>query len=127
MTKKQIIVNWVLKSEKDIHTAKDLFKWKHYDWSLFVWHLILEKILKAKIVQLGKTIIFSHDLTRLAKQAEISLTSETVAQLNEVTTFNIEARYDDYKLSFYKKATKSYAQKWSKICENFYNLVKKTI
>jgi len=78
-------------------------------------------------MQSVKTIIFTHDLIRLAKQAEIVLTDKIITQLNEVTTFNIEARYDDYKLSFYKKATKSYAQKWSKICENFYNFVKKTI
>ena len=28
--------------------------------------------------------------------------------------FNIEARYDDYKFSFRKKATLSYAEKWIK-------------
>lgn len=127
MTQKQIISHLISKSGNDIQTAKDLLRLKHYDWSLFIWHLALEKVLKAKIAALGKTIIYTHDLTRLAKQSEIMLTDETISQLNEITTFNIEARYDDYKLSFYKKVTKDYARKWSKICEHFYNLVKKTI
>lgn len=127
MTKKQIIENWVLKLDQDIQTAKDLFKGKHYDWSLFIWHLVIEKILKAKIVQLGKTVIFTHDLTRLAKETEISLNTESIRQLNEITTFNIEARYDDYKLSFYKKSTKEYTQKWSNICEKFYNSIRETL
>lgn len=78
MTKKQIIENWVLKLDQDIQTAKDLLKGKHYDWSLFIWHLVIEKILKAKIVQLGKTVIFTHDLTRLAKEIEISLNTESI-------------------------------------------------
>ena len=124
MTKKQIISNWLLKSGKDTQTAKDLFKLKHYEWSLFIWHLAVEKILKAKLVSLDKPIVFTHDLTRLAKEAGIPLNKEFIGRLNEITTFNIEARYDDYKLSFYKKATKDYAQKWRKICEEIYNFIK---
>lgn len=107
MTKKQIIRSLLLKAEKDIKTAKDLFKLGHYDWSLFIWHLSLEKILKAKIASLDKEIIYTHDLVRLAKKAEIPLNQKLIAQLNEITTFNIEARYDDYKLSFYKKLIKN--------------------
>jgi HEPN domain-containing protein len=127
MTKKHIIKNWVLKSQKDTQTAKDLFRLKHYDWSLFIWHLAVEKVLKAKIVSLGKPVIYTHDLARLAKEAEISLNKKLVSQLNEITTFNIEARYDDYKLSFYKKATEQYAKNWAKICENIFNFVKRTL
>lgn len=118
---------YLIKSVKDIQTAKDLFKLKHYDWSLFIWHLALEKILKAKIVSLDKQVIFTHDLTRLAKEAEIPLNKELREQLNEITTFNLEARYDDYKLSFYRKATKQYTQNWARICEKIFHLVKKDL
>ncbi len=34
---------------------------------------------------------------------------------NEITTFNISARYDDYKFKFYKKATREFTDKWLKI------------
>ena len=125
MEKKQIIRNWIIKAGKDIQTAMDLFKTKHYDWSLFVWHLAIEKTFKAKIVSSGKEIIYTHDLVRLAKLAEFPLNTELINQLNEITTFNIEVRYDDYKLSFYKKADLNYAEKWSRICKKIYNLAKK--
>ena len=127
MIRKQIINSLVFKSEKDAQTAKDIYQQNHYDWSLFIWHLAIEKILKAKIATLNKEIIFTHDLVRLAKKAEIPLDQTLIAQLNEITTFNIEARYDDYKLSFYKKADKKYAGKWSKICEETYLLIKNSL
>jgi len=114
VSKKQIINSLLLKAKKDVKTAKDLFRLKHYDWSLFVWHLAIEKILKAKIVSLNQKIIYTHDLVRLAKLAKIPLDQELIFQLNEITTFNIEARYDDYKLSFYKKADLEYTKKMDK-------------
>ena len=36
MNKEEIIRNWIQKTEKDIETAKDLLKLKHFDWSLFI-------------------------------------------------------------------------------------------
>ncbi|GHV34392.1 hypothetical protein FACS1894178_1800 [Bacteroidia bacterium] len=32
--------------------------------------------------------------------------------LDEITGFNINARYDNYKQDFYKRCTKDYADKW---------------
>jgi len=73
-----------------------------------------------------RKIFHTHDLVRLAKLAKIPLDQKLISQLNEITTFNIEARYDDYKLSFYKKANLEYAKKWIKICQQIYDFVKKT-
>ncbi len=127
MTKKTVIKNWLFKAKKDVETAKDLFKLGHYDWSLLIWHLAIEKALKAKILSLGKEIIFTHDLRRLAKKTGIDFTPQQLEQLDEITTFNLEARYDDYKLSFYKKANREYTKKWAEICENLYNFIIRTI
>lgn len=128
MKKEEIIKSFVIKSGKDLRTARDLFKLKHYDWSLFIWHLAIEKILKAKILSLEKEIIYTHDLVRLAKLTETPLISKKlISQLNEITTFNLEARYDDYKLSFYKKANKEYTNYWIKICEKIYSFFKKNL
>ena len=125
MEQKQIIRNWILKAKKDIQTAKDLFRLGHYNWCLFIWHLALEKVLKAKLIAGDLPVMYTHDLTRLARKANIALSDKQIRELNEITTFNIEARYDDYKLSFYQKATKKYATLWTKICEAFYQLFKK--
>lgn len=120
MSVEQMIKNILLKAKKDIKTAGDLFQLKHYDWSLFIWHLAIEKVFKAKILTLKKQIRFIHDLTHLAKEAGISLDEKLIYELNEITSFNLEARYDDYKLSFYNKATKEYTQKWITICKRIY-------
>lgn len=127
MENKQIIQNRLLKAEKDVETAQDLFRLRHYDWSLFIWHLAIEKILKALLVIKNIPILFTHDLARLAKAAHITLTDLQITQLNEITTFNIKARYDDYKLSFYNKTTKEYTEKWIKICEGLYIYFKKDL
>lgn len=127
MSNKQMIKNWLHKAKKDVETAKDLYKSKHYDWCLFIWHLAIEKALKAKIASLEKEYLFTHKLINLAKLAEYPINKEALEQLREITSFNIEARYDDYKLSFYKKATQEYASKWIKICDSFFKLIIKSI
>ncbi|PIQ69852.1 DNA-binding protein, partial [Candidatus Shapirobacteria bacterium CG11_big_fil_rev_8_21_14_0_20_40_12] len=53
----------------------------------------------------------------MASEAGIELTEEQKQDFKEITSYNIEARYDDIKLSFYKKATKEYALKWAKKCK----------
>lgn len=104
-----------------------MFDSGHYDWSLFIWHLVLEKIVKAKIAKLGKKVLWTHNLTLLCEKAEIKLNEAEFAELSEIKTFNIEARYDNYKFDFYKKATKYYTEKWIQICEQFYKKVKKDL
>lgn len=124
MSKKEAIQSLIFKAEQDIKAATDLFNSKHYDWSLFIRHLAIEKILKALIISLGKEIVYTHDLTQLAKFANITIDKSLISQLNEITTFNLGARYDDYKLSFYRKATKEYTLRWSKICNKIYEFIK---
>lgn len=127
MNKKEAITYWITQSERDIKTASDLFTTAHYDWSLFMWHLAIERILKAVIVTHDKSPLYIHDLSRLAKEAEVALTPELIAQLNEITSYNIEARYDNIKFAFYKKATEEYATKWTTICEEIYKQIKKNV
>jgi HEPN domain-containing protein len=127
MEKKDAIGYWVAQSGRDIATATDLFVTNHYDWSLFMWHLAIEKILKACIISQDKQPLYIHDLYRLAQEAHIELTPELIAELNEITTFNIEARYDNIKLAFYKKATKEYTTKWISICQAIYQQIEEKI
>jgi len=122
-----MIKNWLLKAENDIATANDLYKSKHYDWCLFIWHLAIEKALKAKISSLKKEYLYTHKLVKLAELAEFPINKKVLEQLREITSYNIEARYDDYKLSFYKKATKEYTSKWVIICEDIFKIIIKTI
>ena len=58
-------------------------------------------------------------MVRLAKLAKISLTEKEIELLAEITTFNVEARYDIYKRRLYKKADRKYTEKFIKVAEDF--------
>jgi len=92
---------------------ESLFKSKRYHFSLFVGHLVLEKILKAHVVKnTKKEAFYSHDLVRLHSLTGISLDEKEVELLNMVNEFNIRARYPEYKREFYKRCTKKYAKEY---------------
>jgi HEPN domain-containing protein len=111
---------WHKGARKDKKAALVMYRSKHYDWCLFMWHLVLEKILKAKIASLNKPNPFIHNLTNLTKIAGIVISKEEFDQLSEISSFNLNARYSEYKYNFYKKCTKTYADKWIKICSNYF-------
>jgi HEPN domain-containing protein len=82
-----------------------------YADALFFIHLSLEAELKRVVVEKsGEQAPRIHDLPRLAYLAGLEPDEAQRQQLETITTFNMRARYDDYKLSLYKKATKEYTQ-----------------
>ena len=92
---------------------EDLFEKGDYTWALFVGHLVIEKLLKASYVQrIDITPPFIHDLVRLAEKAGISLTEERKDLLDTISTFNLSARYEDYRREFYRKCTRTFTEKW---------------
>lgn len=98
--------------ERDWKTMQHLIKSKDYSWALFLGHLVIEKLLKALIVkQTAGHPPYTHSLTSLAKSIELS--PEQISWLEEITTFNLNARYDDVKDEFYRKSTKQFAMDWS--------------
>jgi len=121
MTQEAAVQFWLTSASQNYDVAKSNFDSKHYDWALFFWHLVIEKALKAIISQAGETPMPSHNLLKLAKQAKLELPNKYEEYLKEITGFNLEARYDDYKFSFYKKATKDFTATWITICEEIYH------
>lgn len=82
----------------------NLFDSKDYHWSLFMGHLVIEKLLKAVYVKnVGINPPRIHDLLRLADLTLIHTTEMQKDDLDQITTFNLSARYPDYKHSFYNK------------------------
>jgi len=124
MTREQIIEALVTKAESDAQTARELFITKHYDWALFIWHLAIEKVIKAILLQERKEIEYTHKLLALAGKTSVEISKLQEDHLREITTYNIEARYDDYKLSFYHKADEKYTNSWNATCEEIYHFFK---
>jgi len=123
---KKLIEHWSTTSERSHKIADFLYKNKRYSESLFFCHLMIEKILKALFVQKNKTHApFIHELDVLAQRTKLNLNSEQMKNLKIITTFNIAARYDDIKNSFYKKCTKEYTDEYFNISKKIYLWLKK--
>lgn len=109
----KLIKHWVESSDKDFKTMLDLFKTNNYSWSLFIGHLVVEKLLKALYVKKRDAYPpLIHDLRRLCEKAEIELTEDQVIILDSITRFNINARYDDYKQSFFSLCDERFTIEW---------------
>jgi HEPN domain-containing protein len=109
----KLIKYWIETSDDDFETMMAMYETKRFSWSLFVGHLMIEKLLKAYYVKSKQDFPpFIHNLLRLAELAEIGMTEEQKVFFVTATAFNINARYDDYKLSFQKMCTLEYTTKW---------------
>ena|SRR3989338_2915578 len=119
---------WTKNSREKGKTARSLLRSKRYADALFYCHLALEAQLKAVVVlKIREFPPLTHNLLHLAYLAGLELSSRQIEELKEITTFNIKTRYDDYKFSFYKKATKRYAQEYYNITQNLHLWIKKNI
>ncbi|PKL35977.1 MAG: DNA-binding protein [Spirochaetae bacterium HGW-Spirochaetae-1] len=111
MDKKELINYWKETSDRDYGTMRNLYKSGDYHWSLFMGHLVIEKLLKALYVKNndeGAIPPRTHDLAFLAERSGVTTSEEMKDALDIVTTFNINARYPDYRQDFYRKCSKDY-------------------
>jgi HEPN domain-containing protein len=111
--KDKLIKYWIDSSDDDFSTMLTLYETKRYNWALFLGHLIIEKLFKAYYVKInGDYPPYIHNLLRLAENSKLELLDEQKYILATITAFNINARYDDYKMSFQKKCTEEFATEW---------------
>ena len=129
MTQQEVVLFWRQSSDKDWDFAMELYAGgKRYDYALFFVHLSLEKLLKAiHYHRKDSHPLAIHDLAELAKKAGLEIDQEFEKRLKEITTFNIAARYDSYKLSFYNKANKQYTDTWIDIAKEVRKVCLKTL
>lgn len=104
-----ILAYWKESADQDFTTMEHLLETKDYSWSLFMGHLVLEKLLKAVYVKRNqKHALFTHDLLRLSDRLALDLTEEQIDWLDEISTYNLNARYDNYKQDFRNICTKEF-------------------
>jgi HEPN domain-containing protein len=108
---------WLESADNDLDTAEKLFKVEKYDWCLFLGHLVLEKVLKAHYVKDNENQMPPriHNLAKLSEKTSIKLTQEQKSFLDEVTDFNLEVRYPEFKKEFQKKCTREFCER--KFCK----------
>lgn len=118
---KELVEYWITVSKKDLKDMKSLYKGKRYSGCLLFSHMVLEKILKALVVQATQNYAPKiHNLLRLAELSKRELSDKEWEILAEADTFNMEARYPDEKLKFYKKCTKTYTDRFYKPIVNLH-------
>jgi len=111
ITKKDKVKYWLKTANQDWKVANHLFEKKDYSYALFFGHLTIEKILKAIFTdKKDKTPPLSHNLVYLSEKADLEMNDENLELLEEVSDFNLEARYPDDKFSFYKKSTSEFTE-----------------
>lgn len=126
MTINNYLKFWLESSENDISVANDLYKLKKYNYCLFFCHLAIEKLLKGLVYKhIHDHAQPIHNLSKLAKQAELELDIDKIKILKEITSWNIEARYDNYKREFYKKANFTFTSQWFKKSKEIFLWLKK--
>lgn len=118
---KKLVNYWRETAEHDYETMNGLFHIKRYDAGLFFGHIVLEKMLKAFVAHsTGDHAPFTHNLARLAELSGIEISEKEMEFLRDVNVFNMEARYPEEKLQFYRRCTQEYAEEYREKIESFY-------
>ena len=121
---------WIESSDRDYESMKKNYETKQYTWSLFIGHLTIEKLLKALYAKVNKNNPYPpkiHNLVILAKRCNIELDDRKTTILMTCNSFNISARYEDYKNEFYKKCTEKYTSEQIKNIEEVRTWLKKML
>ncbi len=109
----KIVDLWIAGSDDDFETMIAMLDAKRFSWSLFLGHLVIEKLLKAYFVKINEDYPpYVHNLLKLAIDSKIEITDDLKYKLTTISAFNLNARYDDYKRSFQSKCTPEFTFGW---------------
>jgi len=112
---------WITEAKEALQVADNLMDKADYSYALFFGHLAIEKLIKALYVVKQKDHAPPvHNLLSLAKLTGISVPEDKVDALIEISAFNIEARYPDFKRTFRKKCNAEYAENKIKVIKEIF-------
>ena len=113
---------WTKGAEDDLLTAELLIREKRILHGLFFCHLVIEKAVKAHVVQKsGEIAPRSHNLIYLSEKTDLKFDNETEIFLGILMKYQLQGRYPDYnpilpdyiKVNEYLEKTKTLLQ-WLK-------------
>ncbi len=102
---------WIKSSDRDYESMQKNYETEQYTWALFIGHLVIEKLLKAIYAKINKDNPYPpkiHNLNILAERCNLEVDERKTKILMTCNSFNISARYEDYKNEFYERCTKEY-------------------
>ena len=88
------VQNWLDSARYDLETAGHLFRAGRYIYTVFMCHLALEKVLKAKVEEItGEEPPKTHDLEYLVELAGLSFDEKTEDFVLELSNLSVVTRY----------------------------------
>jgi len=125
---KRMTSNWLLSADYDIKTASSLVKNKRFIYVVFMYHLSLEKVLKACLSEkFNEMPPYTHNLNKLIGLANIALPERYQMFIDKINLQSVPARYleDFRKLS--KEFDKDIAEEYLKRTKEIVKWLKKNI
>ncbi len=87
----KIFRHWIDSSDADYKTMIHMYEPKDYNWSLFIGHIVIEKLIKASVAKTKNNHApFTHDLTKLASLSSLKFSEEQLDWLDTITAFNLK-------------------------------------
>mgnify|MGYP004623224279 CR=1 FL=1 len=120
MNNVELMKYWFESANSDYDTMKVLYNNKKNTWCLFIGHLVIEKLLKGLYAKNNPQAPIApkiHNLILLSQKANLNVPIDIREKIQTINTFNISARYDDYKKNFEKKCTFEYTSQQVKNIE----------
>ena len=111
---------WFKSADEDYDTMLYMKAGKKNTWCLFMGHLLIEKLLKGLYAKNNTDDPIApkiHNLILLSQKANLEVPAEIREKIQTINTFNISARYDDYKRTFDEKCTDDYTSEQVKNVE----------
>ena len=119
---------WFKSADEDYDTMLYMKAGKKNTWCLFMGHLVIEKLLKGLYAKNNPDDAIApkiHNLILLSQKANLEVPAEIREKIQTINTFNISARYDDYKRTFDEKCTDDYTSEQVKNVEEVRKWLKK--
>ena len=123
-----LIEFWFKSADEDYDTMLYMKAGKKNTWCLFMGHLVIEKLLKGLYAKNNPNNPIApkiHNLILLSQKANLEVPIEIREKIQTINTFNISARYDDYKRTFDEKCTDDYTSEQVKNVEEVRKWLKK--
>lgn len=103
--------NWIALADYDMETARHMLATERYLYVIFLCHLAIEKLLKAHVAEVTKTVpIKTHDLIYLVKKCELELPENHLDFIGKINSASIPTRYPDDLQRALKEYPKSVAR-----------------
>jgi len=88
------VKNWLDSAKYDLETAEHMFTTGRYVYTIFMCHLALEKILKAKVQEItGRIPPKTHNLRYLVNLSKLEVPEDIFEFLSKLSDVSIPTRY----------------------------------